>query len=119
MSLSIYANASLGTGPRRTSRSQIVSEPVLESKVPVPRTNLEIEVMRILSMTPSSGESVQKAFDTKEACLRALFATLTSDGRAKLHAVLIADRDPLGFARLSSERRSRVITTLLAGRRRV
>lgn len=119
LSLSIYANAALGTGPRRPSDSPPVAARVPVSKQPVTRSHFEIEILKILNMTPAHGESVQKAFDAKETCLRALFATLTADERATLYAMFTDDRDPLGFARLAAERRSRVITTLLGARCRV
>ncbi|MEP6864771.1 MAG: hypothetical protein ABJE66_29395 [Deltaproteobacteria bacterium] len=118
MSLSIYANATLGTGPRRPSDAPVIETRVAVTKQAEARSHFEIEVLRILAMSPGPGESVQKAFDAKEASLRAFFVTLSAEERAALHALTQDDRDPLGFGRLSAERRSRVLSALLGGRRR-
>lgn len=119
MSLSIYANAMLGNGPRRPSDAPVIETPVTVMKQAAARSHFEAEVLRILAMSPGPGESVQKAFDAKEASLRALFVTLTAEERVALHAMFADDdRDPLGFSRLSAERRTRVLGSLLGGRRR-
>lgn len=120
MNLSIYANATLGTGPRRPNASEVVSLPLCQcaAEPAAARSEIESEVARILAAAGGPGTSVQKAFDEKEASLRTLFARLSADERIALQAVLDDESDPLGFRRLSSERRSRVLSALTRLERR-
>jgi hypothetical protein len=73
------------------------------------------EIIRILDAMPAAGESVQRAFDRKEQELRAVIASLTYAEAAALHLRLIGNRQDgvnASFARLTAERRARVVAFL-------
>ena len=73
------------------------------------------EIIRILDATPAFGESVQRAFDRKEQELRALIASLTRAEATALYLRLTSSRKDgvnASFARLTPERRARVLSFL-------
>lgn len=117
--LHIYANAIIRNGPPRPSRTTQVIQPQ-----PVERLRgisiqeaIELEIARILEAAPAPGESVARAFDNKELELKLLFETLTRDECMKLHATVTAD-DATLLARLSVDRRGRVLTALVTAARK-
>ena len=117
-SLNIYANAVLRNGPPRPPRTtdtvQLRSEPARPVSI---QAIIELELTRILEAAPASGESVARAFDHKELALKQLFETLTRDECTKLHTTITAD-DSTALARLSAERRARVLSSLVAAARK-
>lgn len=116
--LHIYANAILRNGPPRPRRStetlQARVEPLKSISI---QDAIELEMARILEAAPASGESVARAFDGKELALKQLFETLTREECMKLHATVTAD-GATAFARLSSDRRARVLSSLVAAARK-
>ncbi|MEO6773517.1 MAG: hypothetical protein ABI467_10920 [Kofleriaceae bacterium] len=77
---------------------------------------------RILDGLPEAGESVQRAFDRKERELCALFATLAPVECWALHSALSTGDRGNGVvqrvARLTSERRARLIGFIATAARR-
>jgi hypothetical protein len=116
--LQIYANAIIRNGPprppRTTEPTPVHIEPSSGMSI---QAAIELEMARILESSPSPGESVARAFDNKELALKQLFATLTRDECIKLHATVTAD-DATALARVSSDRRARVLSSLVAAARK-
>jgi hypothetical protein len=116
--LRIFDNAVLGNGPPRPNRTPAVTATPVKPAVSI-HTIIELEITRILATPPEPGESIQRAFDVKEALLRGVFETLTHDERARLHASIVNKAEGVAsFLRLAPERRAR-LTALLANRSRV
>jgi hypothetical protein len=90
---------------------------VRHAAAPAMHEVIERELARILDATAGSDTSIQRAFDAKEAQVRILFDSLTAEERTKLHAALVQDTLP-SFRRLTAERRSRILTALVASARR-
>jgi hypothetical protein len=114
LSLRILAHARVGTGPKRPIRNADVGLAPKPTTIASTRNSIECDVARIIEAAPASGESVQRAFDRKEQELRALFLRLTRAERIALHSKLSVDRDNVSsvLARLTAERRSRVLARL-------
>jgi len=116
--LHIYANAILRNGPPRPRRSTETLQPRVEPLKAISiQDAIEMEMARILEAPPAAGESVARAFDQKELALKQLFETLTRDECMKLHATVTAN-DAMALARLSADRRARVLSSLLAAARK-
>jgi hypothetical protein len=102
-----------GTGPARPVRIErhAPAKPALTVQM---RSIIESEVARIIDAIPAHGESVQRAFDRKEHELRTLFQSLTRAESIALHSKLSVERDNASsvLARLTAERRSRVLARL-------
>ncbi len=113
LSLRLLANVAIGTGPARPARAElhVAQKPALTVRM---HTIIESDVARIIAVTPEPGESVQRAFDRKEQELRALFLSLTRAESIALHSKLSVVRDHASsvLARLTTERRSRVLARL-------
>lgn len=118
--LRIYANSTLGTGPARPPRTSEASSQVVALKPTLSQAaQIEQEMSRILQASPQPGQSVQAAFDAKERLLRRLFETMSADECAVLHSTLTGSSERVvGFSRLASERRARVLSALAAAPRR-
>ena len=111
-----------GVGPPRPVQAFEAQE--VEPELPnIERDHMLEAVAHILDGQPESGESVLRGFDRKERELRAFFDRLDPDDRAALLLRLTAGADdPIiaKLARLSTERRQRLIASLAeAPRRRV
>jgi hypothetical protein len=111
-----------GDGPSRPTPFK--PPPDLEPDLPVIERDPMLDaVVRVLDSQPEPGESVQRDFDRKERELRSLFDRLDHDDRAALFLRLTTGvDDPLitQLARLSTERRQRLLASLAeAPRRRV
>jgi hypothetical protein len=116
--LNIYANAVVRNGPPRPPRATDTAQPRVEPSRGISiQAAIEMEMARILEAAPAPGESVARAFDNKEIDLKQLFETLTREECIKLHATVTAD-DATALARLSSDRRARVTSSLLAAARK-
>ena len=116
--LHIYANAILRNGPPRPRRSTETLQPRVEPLKAISiQDAIEMEMARILEAPPAAGESVARAFDQKELALKQLFETLTRDECMMLHATVTAN-DAMALARLSADRRARVLSSLLAAARK-
>jgi len=103
-----------GDGP---PRPEVSPAPGPEPSTPsVTRDSLLEAVSPILETEPEVGESVQRSFDRKERELRAFFDQLDHDGRAAAYLRLAngQSNDPFvaKLARLSAERRQRIIASL-------
>jgi hypothetical protein len=103
-----------GAGP---PRPDVSPAPEPEPGTPsVARDSLLEAVLPILESEPEVGESVQRSFDRKERELRAFFDELDHEGRAAAYLRLANgdSEDPLvaKLARLSAERRRRIIASL-------
>lgn len=111
--LCIYAHAVLRNGPPRPNRETHAANIAPATRAPMISIQdaIEIEMNRILDALPGPGESVARTFDTKEAALAELFATLTREECLKLHVSLV-NGDITSLARLSTERRGRVMSAL-------
>lgn len=116
--LRIFDNAVLGNGPPRPQRTPAVTATPVKPAVSM-HTIIELEIARILGTPPQPGESIQRAFDAKEALLRGLIETLTNDERAHLHASVVNRAEGVAsLLRLAPERRTR-LTAALTNRSRV
>lgn len=110
-----------GAGPQRPLDAAPVAE--LEPDLPiVVRDHVLDSVSLVLDSEPEPGESVQSGFDRKEHALRACFDRLDPDSRAatSLRLATGAPDDPIvgKLARLSTERRQRLISSLAEAPRR-
>lgn len=104
-----------GAGPPRPVPEQLSSG--LEPELPVvQRDHLLDAVSRILDGEPEPHESVQRTFDRKERELRTFCDQLEQADRAVLWSRLAVGTatDPIvaKLARLSAERRQRIVTSL-------
>jgi hypothetical protein len=103
-----------GVGPPRPM--QAPPPPDRQAAPIVERDRVLDEMSRILDGQPEIGESVQRSFDRKERELRAFFDQLDHDGRAAAYLRLANGQsdDPFvaKLARLSAERRQRIIASL-------
>jgi hypothetical protein len=86
---------------------------------PAPAT-LDAQLTAILDTPLAPGETVMTGFDRKERELGGLLATLSVADCRALHARLQRSSDPLArtFARLTSDRRIRLMNFLADARRR-
>lgn len=113
--LRVYAGCPLGNGPPRPTRDgAVVLESLALGPAPLPITSIvDQEMLRILGATPFIGESVQRAFDRKEQELRELFMGLTHTEAAELFD-RISSNDASPLARLTAERRNRLMVCLMS-----
>jgi len=116
--LRIFAAHDLhGRGPRREHQQPdlaVVPRPAVA--LDDADAQLARDIVRILEALPGAGESVQGAFDRKERELRRLFDDLSLSQRKALRA-RVAESAPgdvviAALARLTPERRHRVVSTL-------
>jgi hypothetical protein len=110
-----------GMGPPRPLPEQSSRE--FEPELPVVQRDCLLDsVSRILDAEPEPGESVQRSFDRKERELRAYCDQLDHEIRARLWSRLVAaeTNDPIiaKLARLSTERRQRMLASLAETPRR-
>jgi len=110
-----------GGGPPRPAPRDVVAELAPELPV-VARDGLLAAVSRILDSEGEAGESVQRSFDRKERELRAFFDQLDPDDRTRTWARLVGgdgtDSLVMKLARLSAERRQRLVASLSEAPRR-
>jgi hypothetical protein len=110
-----------GVGPPRPAQSRPSQDLQPELRV-VERDRLLDAVSRILDSQPDPGESVQRSFDRKERELRAYCDQLDHGDRMVLWSRLaVPDASDLivaKLARLSAERRQRVLASLSEAPRR-
>ena len=107
--------------PRDSQRVLVAQPATLHTRTTVASTN-DAALVSILEAPLAAGETAREGFRRKEAELRTAFAQLPVVAQRALHARLANPRagDQLAerFARLTADRRTRLLTFLADARRR-